>query len=120
MSLSNTDTRRDPASYIKKTIPQTLFLGASVSNFTTNLGWGAQASSLSVNLVTDSSGCANLTQISMNGSAGGGFTNDNHYYDTDDIVRRKGRSDCYHTCSTIVTLAWLQDTMMIILSLIVS
>ncbi len=84
MSLSKTDTRRDPASYVKKTIPQTLFLGASVSNFTTNLGWGAQASSLSVNLVNDTSGCANLNQISMNGTAGGNYTEDNHYYDTED------------------------------------
>jgi hypothetical protein len=81
MSLASTNTR--PRNY-GKTSPQTLFLGSSVANFTTNLGWGAQASSLSVSLVNDTSGCSSLAQISMNGSASGGFTNDNHYYDTED------------------------------------
>jgi hypothetical protein len=84
MSLARTNTRPDTNSFVKKTIPQTLFLGASVSNFTTNLGWGAQASSLSINMVNDTSGCAPLTQISMTGQAGSNFNDENHYYDTED------------------------------------
>ena len=36
-----------------KPIPQTLFLGASVADFSTNLGWGSQASTLNVSLVRD-------------------------------------------------------------------
>jgi len=81
MSLHSTNTR--PSNY-RKTAPQTLFLGSSVASFTTNLGWGAQASSLNVSLVNDTSGCSRLEQISMNGSATGNFTDDNHYYDTGD------------------------------------
>lgn len=34
-------------------IAQTLFLGASVSSFTTNAGWGGQPSQLTVNLIED-------------------------------------------------------------------
>jgi len=36
-----------------KPIPQTLFLGASIADFSTNLGWGSQSSSVSVSLVRD-------------------------------------------------------------------
>lgn len=36
-----------------KPIAQTLFLGASVADFSTNLGWGSQASTLNVSLVRD-------------------------------------------------------------------
>lgn len=81
MSLASTNTR--PRNY-GKTAPQTMFLGSSVANFTTNLGWGAQASSLNVSLVNDTSGCSSVAQINMRGSAGGGFDDDNHYYDTED------------------------------------
>lgn len=42
-----------PCNPIEKPIAQTLFLGASVSSFTTNLGWGSQPSQLTVNLVED-------------------------------------------------------------------
>ena len=80
MSLASTLTR--PSNY-KKTPAQTMFLGASVASFTTNLGWGAQASSLNVSLVNDISGCDSVAQINMNGT-GGSFTNDNHYYDSYD------------------------------------
>ena len=83
MSLAFTNTR--PNKY-GKTAPQIMFLGASVANFTTNLGWGAQASSLNVSLVNDISGCSNLAQITMSGSPGAtaNFDTDNHYYDTQD------------------------------------
>ena len=84
MSLSKTNTKPSTTSFIKKTIPQTMFLGASVSNFTSNLGWGAQASSININLVTDTSGCVPLQQISMSGSTTGNYSNENHYYDTED------------------------------------
>ena len=87
MSLAYTgnssSNRTVPKSY-KKTTPQSLFLGASVANFTTNLGWGAQSSSLNVSLVSDTSGCSSLPQITMNGTAGSDFTTDNHYYDNPD------------------------------------
>lgn len=42
-----------PCTPTDKPIAQTLFLGASVSSFTTNLGWGSQPSQLTVNLVED-------------------------------------------------------------------
>lgn len=59
MSLRSTDTRpcNDP-----KPIAQTVFLGSSVTSFNTNLGWGAQASSLTVNLVDDVSGYCTTTK----------------------------------------------------------
>ena len=39
--------------YNNKEAAQTLFLGASVSSFNTSMGWGSQASQLTVNLVED-------------------------------------------------------------------
>lgn len=42
-----------PCSGTGKPIAQTLFLGASVSSFTTNMGWGTQPSQLTVNLIED-------------------------------------------------------------------
>ena len=49
------DTKPCPAGYnnFNKPIAQTLFLGASVADFSTNLGWGSQASTLNVSLVRD-------------------------------------------------------------------
>ncbi|NDB78300.1 hypothetical protein EB155_00375, partial [archaeon] len=42
-----------PCSIFDKKIAQTLFLGASVANFNTSLGWGDQSSQLTVNLIED-------------------------------------------------------------------
>ena len=42
-----------PCSGTDKPIAQTLFLGASVSSFSTNMGWGTQPSQLTVNLIED-------------------------------------------------------------------
>jgi hypothetical protein len=42
-----------PCPHTQAKIAQTLFLGASVSSFTTNAGWGGQPSQLTVNLVED-------------------------------------------------------------------
>ena len=49
------DTKPCVAGYnnFNKPIAQTLFLGASVADFSTNLGWGSQASTLNVSLVRD-------------------------------------------------------------------
>ena len=49
------DTTPCSAGYnnFNKPIAQTLFLGASVADFSTNLGWGSQASTLNVSLVRD-------------------------------------------------------------------
>lgn len=78
MSLQATTTRQcTNRSSDKKTIPQTLFLGASVSNFTCNLGWGQQPSSVNVNLVNDKSPYCNDIQISMSGAGTG---DEDHYY----------------------------------------
>jgi len=77
MSLTSTTTR--PC--YGKTIPQTLFLGASVSNFTVNLGWGQQASSLTVNLVNDTSSyCGTNAQLNMPNA---GVGDDDHYHNND-------------------------------------
>ena len=42
-----------PCDASQKVVAQTLFLGASVADFSTNLGWGSQASTLNVSLVRD-------------------------------------------------------------------
>lgn len=79
MSLQTTTTRQcTTRASDKKTIPQTMFLGASVSNFTCNLGWGQQASSINVNLVNDKSPYCGNTQLSISGAGTGG---DDHYYE---------------------------------------
>jgi hypothetical protein len=62
---------------------QTLFLGASVASFNTNMGWGGQPSQLTVTLVEDL-GCNNVvSQFTYNHTY-----NINHYYDCID-------DDCY-------------------------
>ncbi len=70
---------------IDKKIAQTLFLGASVSNFNISLGWGSQPSQLSVNLIEDkvSSFCdANGAPIaSQFANYQGGELPSNHYHD---------------------------------------
>ena len=48
------DTTPCTPGYINKPVAQTVFLGASVADFNTNLGWGSQASSVTVSLVRDS------------------------------------------------------------------
>jgi len=45
---------------------QTLFLGCSISNFNVNLGWGSEASTLSVSLVEDDSAHWNSPQSILN------------------------------------------------------
>ena len=42
-----------PPGSTNKIVAQTLFLGASVSSFNVNLGWGSQPSQLTVNLIED-------------------------------------------------------------------
>jgi len=87
----------------KTIIPaQTLFLGASVADFSLNMGWGGQASQLSVTLVEDgnpfmcrnplgSSGGSLVDPIVVNG---GSFDADNHYHtcnsDTSCYMDEKG------------------------------
>lgn len=89
MSLQTTTTRPcSGRSSDKKTIPQTLFLGASVSNFTCNLGWGQQPSSVNINLVNDKSPYCGDTQLSMSGAGTGA---DDHYYDNDGDALYIGR-----------------------------
>ena len=68
-----------------KKIAQTLFLGASVSNFNVSLGWGSQASQLTVNLIEDkaSSFCDPNGQplASQFANYAGGAPASNHYHD---------------------------------------
>lgn len=74
-----------------KIIAQTLFLGASVSSFNTNTGWGGQPSSLTVNLVEDSLACS-ITQFSAPPSS---YNIDNYYYtcvDDDCYVNSQGKA----------------------------
>lgn len=47
-----------PCTY-DKLIAQTLFLGASVSSFNTSVGWGSQASQITVNLIEDNESVPN-------------------------------------------------------------
>ena len=73
----------------QKIIGQTLFLGASVSNFNNSLGWGASSSQLTVNLIDDSpvlnsttaSACGG-TMVKMYPDLVSGFSTPNHYYTT--------------------------------------
>lgn len=64
----------------KTVIPaQTLFLGASVADFSVNMGWGGQSSQLNVTLVEDfSPACTGIAQIV---TRGGSYDSDNHYHD---------------------------------------
>lgn len=62
-----------------KDIAQTLFLGASVTSFFSNMGWSGQPSQLTVNLVTDQTPtifCPSDVQF----IAPVGYDTDNHYY----------------------------------------
>ena len=54
-----------PCTY-DKLIAQTLFLGASVSSFNTSVGWGSQASQLTVNLIEDNESVPNCLYPSGN------------------------------------------------------
>lgn len=66
-----------------KKIAQTLFLGASIANFNTSLGWGDQSSQLTVNLIEDkASGFCNTSGAALFSQ----FPNSrgvspNHYHD---------------------------------------
>lgn len=60
-----------------KPVAQTLFLGASVSSFSANMGWGGQPSSVSITLVEDLK-CENETQPVFKSSSYD--SQDNHYY----------------------------------------
>ena len=80
-----------------KLIAQTLFLGASVSSFHSNMGWAGQSSQLTVNLVTDesptvSAGAGSTSCSGVNQFVGGGSFGANHYHDctTDCYVDRDG------------------------------
>ena len=62
-------------------VAQTLFLGSSVVNFNANMGWGGQASSVTVDLIDDI-GYDKCTDV-RNGAAvfkGNHGNNPNHYY----------------------------------------
>lgn len=60
-----------------KPVAQTLFLGASVSSFSANMGWGGQPSSVSITLVEDLK-CADAAEPVFKNSQ---YTNqNNHYY----------------------------------------
>lgn len=77
--MTNTKGRdycTDSSTLIKdKLIAQTIFLGASVIDYNANIGWGAQPSTLTVNLVNDlaATGCPQ-------GQFPGGPPSDNSYY----------------------------------------
>lgn len=74
-----------------KKIAQTLFLGASISNYNTSLGWGSQPSQLSVNLVEDKTSpyCdINGRPIASQFATYQGEITPNHYHDCVD-------DDCY-------------------------
>lgn len=60
-----------------KAVAQTLFLGASVSSFSANMGWGGQPSSVSVTLVEDIE-CKDATGTVFPSSEY--IDEDNHYY----------------------------------------
>ena len=63
---------------------QTLFLGASVADFNTDMGWGGNRSRLSVKLVEDFSGaCGNLSQfnVSRGDISRFDYNEINHYFD---------------------------------------
>ena len=66
-----------PCDASQKVVAQTLFLGASVSNFSINMGWGGQASQLTVNLIEDQ-GCSAHDPQFVNTYAP---NNPNHYHD---------------------------------------
>lgn len=77
--------------FADKKIAQTLFLGASVSNYNTSLGWGSQPAQLTVNLIEDkvSPYCdANLRPIASQFARYQGEIPPNHYHDCID-------DDCY-------------------------
>jgi hypothetical protein len=80
MTLRTTGTR--PC--YDKPIPQTVFLGSSVTGFNISLGWGAQASSLTVNLVDDvASNCSNTGGNLLSGFSGiSGDEEDDAYYNS--------------------------------------
>lgn len=90
----------------KTVIPaQTLFLGASVADFSLNMGWGGQASQLSVTLVEDGNPfmCRDTTPGGGTGGSlidpivvnGGSFDTNNHYHicnsDTSCYMDESGR-----------------------------
>jgi hypothetical protein len=64
----------------QKIIAQTLFLGASVTNYNSNMGWTGQPSQLTVNLVSDEASAPCV----LNGAPQAQFSSltfpDNHYY----------------------------------------
>lgn len=88
----------------KTVIPaQTLFLGASVADFSLNMGWGGQASQLSVTLVEDGNPFM-CRQTMTGGSATGPLI--------DPIVVNQGNFDAddhYHTC-TSDTLCYMDES----------
>ena len=70
---------------------QTLFLGASVADFNTNMGWGGQRSQLSVKLVEDNN-C--FTENSLNNQFPWNNTNYNYDY-PNHYVNCETNEDCY-------------------------
>lgn len=69
----------DPGSDV---VAQQLFLGASISSFNSNTGWGGSPSTLSVELVNDLFGCGGRLTLDPVFNWQDGFepTADNHYY----------------------------------------
>ena len=70
---------------------QTLFLGASVADFNTSMGWGGQRSQLSVKLVEDNN-C--FTDNYRNNQFPWNNTNYNYDY-PNHYVNCKNNEDCY-------------------------
>jgi hypothetical protein len=78
-----------------KPIAQTLFLGASVSSFNANMGWGGQPSTVSITLVEDK-GCEGIPQITSTTSY-----EPNHYYTcTGDNCYIDERGNAFNAYST--------------------
>jgi len=68
-----------------KLTAQTLFLGASVVNFTTNMGWGGQPSQLTVNLIEDTSPCfSNQSTIRQSQFTSRSYADNHHHTCVDD------------------------------------
>jgi len=72
-----------PCSIFDKKIAQTLFLGASVANFNTSLGWGDQSSQLTVNLIEDKASgfCNDVGAPLFSQFPNSRSVNPNHYHD---------------------------------------
>jgi|688.fasta_scaffold00202_39 hypothetical protein len=80
-----------PCSSEPKQIAQTLFLGASVASYSTNIGWGSQPSQITVNLIEDEVApkCLPNTNGNPTGQTYNQFVASSH----------GSTDDHYHTCA---------------------